>query len=101
MAAAGWTVYAGVRKDADADDVKRSIGGDVRPVIIDVTNREHIAALVARLGEDLGGRGLDGLVNNAGVGEGGPIETLTEEDWRWHFDVNVFGVINLTRECLP
>ena len=101
MAAAGWTVYAGVRKDADADDVQRSITGDVRPVIIDVTNGDHITALVARLRDDLGANGLDGLVNNAGVAEGGPIEAVTESDWRWHFDVNVFGVVNLTRECLP
>ena len=101
MAAAGWTVYAGVRKDADADDIKRSINGDVRPVILDVTNADHITSLVARLRDELGAGGLDGLVNNAGVAEGGPIETLAESDWRWHFDVNVFGVINLTRESLP
>lgn len=49
----------------------------------------------------LRGRGLDGFVNNAGVGEGGVFEVLTDEDWRWHFDVNVFGVVKLTRECLP
>lgn len=101
MAAAGWTVYAGVRKDSDADALKSSVRGDVRPVLLDVTDQTHIHALVGRLADEVGGRGLDGLVNNAGVAEGGPIETLSEDEWRWHFDVNVFGVINLTRECLP
>jgi NAD(P)-dependent dehydrogenase (short-subunit alcohol dehydrogenase family) len=101
MAASGWTVYAGVRKDADADAVKGSVEGDVRPVMLDVTNQDQIAALVAQLTEELSPKGLDGLVNNAGVAEGGPIETLSDQEWRWHFDVNVFGVINLTRECLP
>lgn len=101
MAAEGWTVYAGVRKDADADSLKSSVEGDVRPVLLDVTDQSHIDALAARLGEELRQSGLDGLVNNAGVAEGGPIETLSDQEWRWHFDVNVFGVINLTRECLP
>jgi len=99
MAAEGWTVYAGVRKEDDADVLKREIAGDVRPVILDITNAEHIKALVATLDNELAGRGLDGLVNNAGVAEGGAIETVTEADWRWHFDVNVFGLVNLTREC--
>ena len=101
MAASGWTVYAGVRKDADGDVLKRGISGDVRPVLIDVTESSHITALAATLTQELGTGGLDGLVNNAGVAEGGPIETVSEADWRWHFDVNVFGLVNLTRELLP
>ena len=101
MAASGWTVYAGVRKDADGDVLKRDISGDVRPVLIDVTDSSHITALAATLTQELGTGGLDGLVNNAGVAEGGPIETVSEADWRWHFDVNVFGLVNLTRELLP
>jgi NAD(P)-dependent dehydrogenase (short-subunit alcohol dehydrogenase family) len=101
MAGSGWTVYAGVRKDADGDELKRSINGDVRPVILDVTSAEHIGTLVARLNDELGARGLDGLVNNAGVAQGGPIETLSDSDWRWHFDVNVFGLLNTTRACFP
>jgi NAD(P)-dependent dehydrogenase (short-subunit alcohol dehydrogenase family) len=101
MAAEGWTVYAGVRKEADGDDLVKAITGDVRPVLLDVTNTDHIAAVAAQLSDELGARGLDGLVNNAGVAQGGPIETVTDEDWRWHFDVNVFGLVNLTRELLP
>jgi NAD(P)-dependent dehydrogenase (short-subunit alcohol dehydrogenase family) len=101
MAAEGWTVYAGVRKDADADALRSSVEGDLRPVLLDVTDQDQIAGLAARLTEELGSTGLQGLVNNAGVAEGGPIETLSDQEWRWHFDVNVFGVINMTRECLP
>jgi NAD(P)-dependent dehydrogenase (short-subunit alcohol dehydrogenase family) len=47
----------------------------------------------------VGDRGLDGLVNNAGANVGGPFEGLTDEDWRWQFDVNVFGLVNTTRAC--
>ena len=101
MAAEGWTVYAGVRKEADADAVAKEVAGDVRPVMLDVTNRDHIAAVVATLTDELGGRGLDGLVNNAGVAQGGALEVTPEEEWRDHFDVNVFSVVNLTRACFP
>jgi NAD(P)-dependent dehydrogenase (short-subunit alcohol dehydrogenase family) len=100
MAKEGWTVYAGVRKESDADAL-RAVPGDVRPVLLDVTDAERITALAADLTAELGARGLDALVNNAGVAEGGPIETLSDADWRWHFDVNVFGLVNMTRELLP
>jgi NAD(P)-dependent dehydrogenase (short-subunit alcohol dehydrogenase family) len=97
MAASGWTVFAGVRKESDGEELARTVPGDVRPVMLDITDAGHISALVDQLDQT----GLDGLVNNAGVGEGGPIEALSDQAWRWHFDVNVFGVVNLTRECLP
>jgi NAD(P)-dependent dehydrogenase (short-subunit alcohol dehydrogenase family) len=96
MAGTGWTVFAGVRHDRDGDQLLDAVAGDVRPVILDVTEAAQISAAVAELGDR-----LDGLVNNAGVGEGGPIEALSDNDWRWHFDVNVFGLVNVTRECLP
>lgn len=100
MAAAGWTVYAGVRKEADAEAIKQAVDGDVRPVILDVTKPDQVKALVEVVRRDTGGR-LDGLVNNAGVSEGGPIETISDEAWQWHFDVNVFGLVRVTRELLP
>ena len=99
MAADGWTVYAGVRREADADTLHRELTGDVRPVILDVTDADQISDLVGRLQNELGSAGLDGLVNNAGVAEGGPIESLTADDWRRHFEVNLFGPVALTREC--
>jgi NAD(P)-dependent dehydrogenase (short-subunit alcohol dehydrogenase family) len=101
LAKEGWTVYAGVRKDADAEALRQEVAGDVRPVLLDVTDGERITAFAKELTDELGSRGLDALVNNAGVAEGGPIETLSDADWRWHFDVNVFGLVNMTRELLP
>jgi NAD(P)-dependent dehydrogenase (short-subunit alcohol dehydrogenase family) len=100
MAAAGWTVFAGVRKESDGESL-RAFPGDIRPVMVDVVDAGQIDAMVARLTEEVGSHGLDGIVNNAGVANGGPIEALSDQDWRWHFDVNVFGVINVTRSCLP
>ena len=48
MAADGWTVYAGVRKEADADRLSRDLAGDVRPVLIDVTDASRISELIGR-----------------------------------------------------
>jgi NAD(P)-dependent dehydrogenase (short-subunit alcohol dehydrogenase family) len=101
MAADGWTVYAGVRKEADGEEVARALSGDVRPVLLDVTIPAQLEAVVARLEGELGERGLEGLVNNAGVAFGGPFEALSDEDWQHHFDVNVFGVVRTTRALLP
>jgi len=100
MAGAGWTVYAGVRKDADAEAIKQAVEGDVRPVILDVTKPDQVQGLVQLVGRD-NDHGLDALVNNAGVSEGGPIESVSDNAWQSHFDVNVFGLVRVTRELLP
>ncbi len=101
LTAEGWTVFAGVRRSEDADRLKGEIDGDVRPVLLDVTDAGAIERVVSELTDELGDDGLDALVNNAGLAEGGPIEMLTSEEWRRHFDVNVFGLIDVTRAALP
>lgn len=101
LAERGWTVFAGVRRAEDGDRVKAQNPGDVRPVILDVSNRDHIAKVIADITAEMGSRGLQALVNNAGVGVGGPAEYVTEEQWRWVFDVNLFGVVALTQAALP
>jgi NAD(P)-dependent dehydrogenase (short-subunit alcohol dehydrogenase family) len=100
MGGAGWRVYAGVRKDADAEAIKQNVEDDVRPVIVDVTKPDQVEALVQLVQRDNGDR-LDALVNNAGVPEGGPVESVSDEAWQRHFDVNVFGLVRVTRELLP
>jgi NAD(P)-dependent dehydrogenase (short-subunit alcohol dehydrogenase family) len=101
LAERGWTVYAGVRRADDGDRLKTQHSGDVRPVILDVSKRDDTARVVAEISSEVGDRGLQALVNNAGVGVGGPVEYVTEEDWRWVFDVNLFGVVALTQAAIP
>jgi NAD(P)-dependent dehydrogenase (short-subunit alcohol dehydrogenase family) len=101
LAAQGWTVYAGVRRAEDADRVKAQHAGDVRPVILDVIKRDDINRVVEEITREVGDRGLQALVNNAGVGVGGPTEYVSEEDWRWVFDVNFFGIVALTKAAIP
>ena len=99
QAAAGWRVYAGVRKPEDGERLVSSISGDVVPVVIDVTKRDDIDRVLEQIDAEAGL--LHGLVNNAGIAVGGPVETLTDEDWRWQFDVNFFSLVTLSRTALP
>ena len=101
LAGRGWTVYAGVRRDEDADRLRAQQAGDVRPVLLDVANRDHMWRVVDEISNDVGEHGLQGLVNNAGVGVGGPVEYLKEDDWRWVFEVNFFAVVALTQAAIP
>src|SRR5689334_2879537 len=101
LAVQGWTVYAGVRSAEDGDRVKAQHVGDVRPVILDVIKRDDINRVIEEITSEVGDRGLQALVNNAGVGVGGAVEYISEEDWRWVFDVNVFGIVALTKAAIP
>ncbi|PBC36061.1 dehydrogenase [Rhodococcus sp. ACPA4] len=98
LAADGFHVLAGVRKQSDADKIACV---NIEPVILDVTDQTHIDNLVARVASDPKKRPLRTLVNNAGVAVNAPIEVLTLDDWRYQFDVSVFGQIALTRALLP
>lgn len=99
QAKAGWKVYAGVRKAEDGERLTSEAGGEVVPVILDVTKRDDIDRVLGQIDADVGK--LDGLVNNAGAAVGGAVELLTDEEWRWQFDVNFFSVVTLSREALP
>jgi NAD(P)-dependent dehydrogenase (short-subunit alcohol dehydrogenase family) len=96
LAAAGWTVYAGVRSSSDADGLIADHGPSVRPVHLDITSASDIAALQQHVGTS-----LDAVVNNAGIVVQGPVETLTVEDLRRQFDVNVVAQIAVTQALLP
>lgn len=95
MAAAGWDVFAGVRSTKDGADLADS-SDRITPLQLDVTNAEHIAALDAALPER-----LDGVVNNAGIVVGGPLETLPIDQLREQLDVNVVGQVAVTQAVLP
>jgi NAD(P)-dependent dehydrogenase (short-subunit alcohol dehydrogenase family) len=69
------------------------------PVIADVTDDAAVRAAVADAGEHLGG--LDILVNNAGIGAAGTVEDNDDDEWRRVLDVNVLGMVRVTRAALP
>jgi NAD(P)-dependent dehydrogenase (short-subunit alcohol dehydrogenase family) len=97
LARAGWTVYATVRQAADGEElVAEAQGHQVHPLQLEVTDDAQIAALDQALPEH-----LDAIVNNAGIVVSGPLETLSADDLREQFEVNVVGAVALTNLVLP
>jgi NAD(P)-dependent dehydrogenase (short-subunit alcohol dehydrogenase family) len=103
LAADGYRVFAGVRKEADGQALVRDAGGrgDVVPVMLDVTDAGQIAAAAQTVTACVGDVGLAALVNNAGVGIFGPLELAPLESIRRQFEVNVTGQIAVTQAFLP
>jgi len=98
LAAAGTAVYAGVRKD---DDAERLTGANLTPVRLDITDQEQVDAVAARIADERASHGLRGVVNNAGVARGGPLEHLPLDEWRDQLEVNVLGQVAVTKAVLP
>jgi NAD(P)-dependent dehydrogenase (short-subunit alcohol dehydrogenase family) len=98
---AGWLVFAGVRKEEDAASLREAGSERLAPLILDVTDAAQIAAAAERIGEEVGEAGLDGLVNNAGIGVMGPLETIPLDDFRRQIDVNLTGQVAVTQAMLP
>jgi NAD(P)-dependent dehydrogenase (short-subunit alcohol dehydrogenase family) len=97
----GWRVYAGVRRDEDAAALREEGSDRLLPLILDITSPDQIQAAAERVGEETGGAGLDGLVNNAGVAVPGPLETLPIEDFRRQIEVNLTSQVAVTQAMLP
>ena len=96
LARRGFHVLAGVRRDRDADAIR---GPGIEPVILDITNPEHIRALATRVDGDP--RVVRALLNNAGIQANVPIEAFAIDEWRRLFEVNLFGHVAVTQALLP
>jgi len=101
LARQGARVIAGVRSSAVADELRAVLGPRSATVQFDVTDDGSIQLAAKEVAALTGGSGLHGLVNNAGIAVGGPIEYLEVDQWREQFEVNVFGQIAVTRAFLP
>lgn len=101
LAGRGGRVFAGVRKEEDGSSLERESTGDLTPVIVDVSDLETITGCFERIAAVVGDRGLDGLVNNAGITVQGPLEHLSLDDLRWQLEVNVTGQLAVTQVFLP
>ena len=99
--ARGYRVFAGVRKAADADRLSQAGSHRLTPVLLDVVDSESIAGAHGVVRDALGDGRLVGLVNNAGIGVGGPLEYVPIDRLRHQFEVNVFGVVAVTQRFLP
>lgn len=97
LAKEGFFVYAGARQAADIAEL--STIPNMRGVRIDVTSTAEVDSALALITRE--GRGLYGLVNNAGIVTGGALITTSDEDLRRMLDVNVMGSVRVTRAAAP
>ena len=98
----GYRVFGSVRKQVDAEKITSEFGANFTPLIFDVTDSKGIQenAQIVK-GELIPGEALAGLVNNAGVAMGGPINLIDTDVFRKQFEVNFFGLIEVTKAFLP
>jgi NADP-dependent 3-hydroxy acid dehydrogenase YdfG len=95
LAAAGFHVYCAARRSERIEALAAEIGGS--PVTCDVTSESDVAALAERVGAS-----LDVLVNNAGGAFGlTPVAEADPDEWRRMYDVNVIGLLQVTKALLP
>ena len=97
LASEGYFVYAGARKEKDLEELNQI--ENVQSLRLDVTVQEEIDAAVATVTD--AGRGLYGVVNNAGVAVIGPMIEVKEDDLKFQFDVNVYGPYRITKAFSP
>jgi len=93
----GYFVYAGARKEKDLTELNAI--ENMQSIRLDVTKQDEIDVAVETIRK--AGRGLHGLVNNAGVAVIAPLIELDEEDLEFLFNVNVYGVYRVTKAFAP
>jgi NAD(P)-dependent dehydrogenase (short-subunit alcohol dehydrogenase family) len=100
LARDGWRVFATAR---DPNAIPQATGGDgeVIPLALELTDAASVATAAAAVRERTGERGLDGLVNNAGVIVQGPLELVPAAELRRQFEINVLGQVAVTQAVLP
>ena len=97
----GFRVFAGVRRDEDAERLRAQASERLTPVKLDVTDAESIRAAADQVTTALAGEPLSGLVNNAGIAVSGPVEYLPIEEVRKQLEVNFIGQVAVTQAFLP
>lgn len=105
LARQGFTVFAAVRKEADAESLRGlNIPGLVPVCPVDLANQEHVSRAAAFVADELerrGKRGLCALVNNAGGGGPAPVELLDPDKFHTELRARVLGPVALVQTVLP
>lgn len=101
LVAQGWRVFGSVRKQADAERVRSELGANFTPLLFDVTDGPAIARAVQVVEKELGHQGLGGLINNSGIALGGPLLHQPLDEIRNTLEVNVLGLLAVTRAFAP
>lgn len=101
LADTGFLVYAGVRKAEDIVELSQLGIDNLVPINLDVCDDDSINHLCERLQQDLGGQGLYGLINNAGVAQVSPLEFIGRQQLEVQMETNLCAPVLLTARLLP
>ncbi|MCP3987159.1 MAG: SDR family oxidoreductase [bacterium] len=101
LADQGFHVYATVRKEADAEDIAMLDNPRLQPLFLDVTDADSIRSAVKTVEQEVGGAGLAGLVNNAGISVDVPLECVDLDELRHQIEVNGIAPVAVTQAFLP
>ncbi len=96
----GYKVMGSVRKESDTKQLIKEFGSEYIPLLFDVTKQDQVLAARTKVQDVLEGQNLKAIINNAGVAQGGPMELLDDERFRWQMEVNLFAVRNITNTFL-
>lgn len=97
----GFQVFAGVRKQTDAESLERRTSERLVPVFLDITDEAMISRSVEQVSQVVGESGLAGLVNNAGIAVASPLEFIPIQEFRRQLEVNLIGQLAVTQAFLP
>lgn len=97
----GFHVFGSVRKEADAEAMRKAYGADATPLLFDVTDSAAVNRAAKEVANAIGGTPLVGLVNNAGVAVPGPLMHVALDEVRRQLEINVVGVLAVTQAFLP
>jgi len=95
----GYSVAATSRNVAELEKVISAENSDFLPLEVDLVNENSVSEAISKTVEKFGK--LDVIVNNAGYGQLGTLEELTDKESRQNFDTNVFGSLNIIRQSTP
>lgn len=101
LIARGCHVFGSVRKVADGQRAQAELGEQFTPLLFDVTDERAVETAVSQVSQRIGSSGLAGLVNNAGIAVAGPLMHISLDEFKHQFNVNLFGLLDVTQKFLP
>jgi NAD(P)-dependent dehydrogenase (short-subunit alcohol dehydrogenase family) len=96
----GYEVFAGVRKAEDGQSLRQKTSERLHPVMVDITDAGQVKAAAETVRQRLGDRPLAGLINNAGISVGGPLEFVPIDRLRQQLEVNLIGHISVCQSFI-
>src|ERR1700726_3088567 len=97
----GFRVFGSIRKQADADRLRREFGDGFVPLLMDITDADAVHHAAQKVGSMIGDRNLVGLVNNAGIVVSGPLLYLRPSEYRRQLDVVMISPLVIIQAFAP